>query len=166
MSLDYAQKNLGLYPVLLDNVLITHDIERMREDRDNGYEVIDYPKTRAGFITAAAPNMNNQHNHGKIFDDFRTELIKMFELIFTTPKFCGKEYDVIVLGMIGCGAFAPSDPVESLTYRTNMANLIAKFVNHYRRLYKVICIAIPDKNGENYQICKKAFETIDNIVFT
>jgi len=166
MSLDYAQKNLGLYPVHFDNVLITHDIERMREDRDNGYEVIDYPTTKAGFITAAAPNMNNQHNHGKTFNDFKMDMVKMFELIFTTPKFSGKEYDVLCVGALGCGAFAPHDPVESLAYRTNMANLMAQYVNHYKRLYKVICVAIPDKNGENYQIFKKAFEGIDGIIFT
>lgn len=166
MSLTYANEQLGLYPVHLDNVLITHDIERLREDKEQGYEEVRYIDTKAGFITAAAPNMNNIHYKGKTFDDLKTDLMKMFELIFTTPKFSGKEYNVLIVGCIGMGAFAPHDPVESLAYRTNMANLIAKFVNHYRVLYKVICVAVPNKNGENYQIFKKASEGIEGIVIT
>jgi len=164
MSLEYAQSQLGLYPVHLDNVLITHGIERMREDKENGYEVIDHIDTCASFITAAAPNMNNPHYKGKTFDDLKNDLVKSLELIFTIPKFCGN--NVLIIGAWGCGAFAPHDQKESFAYRTEMANLIAKYTNHYRRLYDVICVAIPNKNGENYQIFKKAFENIDGIVIT
>jgi len=120
MSLSYAESELGLYPVHLDNVLITHNIERMREDKEQGYDVIDYPNVSAGFITAAAPNMNNSHYKGKTFEDLKIDLVKSLELIFTTPKFSGKEYDVLVVGAWGCGAFAPHDQKESFAYRTEM----------------------------------------------
>jgi len=59
-SLDNVKNDI--YPFPLESVLITRDIERMRESRDNGYELINNPITSCGIISAAAPDMRKAKN--------------------------------------------------------------------------------------------------------
>ena len=164
-SLDHARCN-GIYPFPLESVLITHNIERMRENRENGYAVISNPTISCGIITAAAPDMHRVKNKNKTFEDFDIGMNKLFHLIFTVPK-CNKEnYNVLVIGAFGCGSFAPKEQEKRIPYKISMATLMMQYVVKYRGLYDIISIAIPDKNGENYQIFQEVFKNIPGIVFT
>jgi uncharacterized protein (TIGR02452 family) len=165
MSLEHAQNN-GSYPIGLGNILMTPNIERMRENRNNGYAVINMRNVTCGFISTAAPNMNAGPNKHKTFDDFSADLKQAFKFIFMAPK-CSKEnYNVSLLGAWGVGVFAPHAPDKRIPYKVSMAQLMMQYVTKYRSLYDIVCIAIPDKTSENYQIFKAAFQNVDGIVFT
>jgi len=43
---------------------------------------------------------------------------------------------------------------------------MAQYVMQYRGLYEVICIAVPNKNGENYQILRQVFKDVPGIIFS
>jgi|AntRauTorckE6833_2_1112554.scaffolds.fasta_scaffold27804_2 uncharacterized protein (TIGR02452 family) len=149
------------YPLSNNHLLITHDIKRYRENSNNGYKIINIPNISAGFITTAAPNMRSIKNKKKQFHHFKDEINQLFKLIFTAAyvKF-EEEYNVLVIGAWGCGAFAPLKSEERIKYISDMANLMAVAANNYRYMYDYISVSIPDKNSENYQIFKKAFSRI------
>ena len=155
-------RNGSLYPIKPTEVLITHMISRYRESMTNGYAVINQPNVRAGFITAAAPNMRLGKNKNKSFNNFKDEIRSTLDLIFTVPQFNNREgYNVLVVGAWGCGAFAPAsrgaDKKKRNEYIRQMANTMAEYVNNYRYLYDIISISIPDENSENYNIFKQFF---------
>ena len=152
-SLLDAKEN-KLYPIKFGSVLITHNVKRIRENRDNGYKIIPNNNIYTGFITSAAPNMRLYNNMNKNFSDFEDGLRKSLDLIFTVP-IAKNNYNVCILGAFGCGAFAPSDTLKRDTYITNMVSLILEYANKYRNLYDVISISVPDKTGQNYQFFNK-----------
>lgn len=92
-------------------------------------------------ITAAAPNLSHQK-----FDKKKT--YDVMEMLFFAPKlYDDNQVDALVLGAWGCGAFG-NDP-------HTIANLFSKLILQYKNYYRVICIAIPKNNTNNYDIFHK-----------
>ena len=152
-SLLDAKEN-KLYPIKFGSILITHNVKRVRENRNNGYKIIPNNNITSGFITAAAPNMRIFRNVNKNFSDFDADIRKSLDLIFTVPV-AKDNYNVCIIGSWGCGAFAPTVPIKREVYIRSMASLILEYANKYGNLYDVISISVPDKTGQNYQTFSK-----------
>lgn len=168
MSLDRVNRRTDtydsrLYPIDPGSVLITHRIERLREDRDQGYKVIEKPNISCGFITASAPDMTLRDNARKSFKEIAVDLNKLFKLIFNVPKCTRENYTALILGAFGCGNFAPVNQNERTPYIINMAKLMKEHVVKYRGLYDIISIAIPNKASENYKIFREVFKDVEGI---
>lgn len=151
-----------LYPIKQGTVLITPGIKRVREGIENGYKLISEPTTEVCFITAAAPDLNEHHKESiptSTFANHRETINTTMKLVMTSSKTIA-DYNVLILGAWGCGAFAPRNIYKRNSHINQMANEIKKVCSHYRYLYDIIIFAIPDKSSENYKIFSSVFKSM------
>lgn len=162
-----------LYTVLIDSeediyplnnksaVAYVKNIPRIRENRNHGYAISNKPVLNTSFICAAAPNMNDEFNFDKTFDNFKNEIEKLLKIIMVSPqKANNNEYSCIIIGAFGCGAFAPRDGRHD-GYIDKMASCIIDIANDYRHLYDYVIIAIPKNlygTDNNYNMFKKKLD--------
>lgn len=118
------------------NVLFTEEVQCLRTPAAMSYRLLRNKanKVKAGFVEAAAPIFGR---HGdKFFEEWRTNPEEWYERVFLNvffaPKSIDPEYDVLVVGPWGCGAFG-NDPH---TVAQSFLNVIQK--HRLLELYKEI----------------------------
>jgi uncharacterized protein (TIGR02452 family) len=115
---------------------------------------------KVSIITLAAPNLrlpeelkSFKQNPEQYFGWIKN----IIRLSCVVPYLSGDENKVLVLGALGCGAFAPN-PQEIQNYPTSIANLFYEvlFEEGYASYYDNICFAIPP--GYNYDKFQEVFK--------
>jgi uncharacterized protein (TIGR02452 family) len=89
-------------------------------------------------VSGSLPNLNiEKFNKQKVFDNIQK--------IFIIPAIHGN--DTLILGAWGCDMFRNNPKI--------IAELFCMLISKYKKLYKIICFAIP--KGYNYKIFKQVF---------
>ena len=152
------------------NVKYLSNLHVHREDdaQSNGNYNILQKSIPVSIITVAAPNLNAgeqlnifRENPKVIFD----ELKQIIKLACMSPIIIGDNINVLILGALGCGAFAPSDFIQtevlgSVQYTHIIANIFIDVLLSTQNLlsaYDCICFAIP--KGPNYDAFLETFTT-------
>jgi uncharacterized protein (TIGR02452 family) len=142
----------------LGEVLYTASVPRHRENQYFGYKIIyGIPNNFSSFISTAAPDLgrNKLAHASSNFEDYRIKIEDTLHAIFKVALY--KNYDTIIIGAFGCGAFAPVHPIDKKIYVNKMAKTMRNILNKYRYSFNSIIVAIPSKTSLNYTTFEKYF---------
>ena len=149
-------------------VWYTPNVKFYRNDTD--YKILpDEDQYKASVITSAAPNLHDQETIPSK-DMFEKTIRRIYDIPAVikgeeTKRYVMGVYDkpsnmphinVLILGAWGCGAFAPPSIPN---YNIFIANRFAQVLASEKRIYDVVCFAIPKRFGtENYDAFLKVFK--------
>jgi uncharacterized protein (TIGR02452 family) len=115
----------------------------------------------ASIISAAAPN--NKRKREQLSDSEMHDIEMVIRNILDVAG-CRYDFDVLILGAWGCGAFAPQEgfsPIVPQVYVNIIANIFKEVIKSSQTKLKIICFAIPQKSKhdklDNYDIFEKHF---------
>jgi uncharacterized protein (TIGR02452 family) len=140
-------------------ITLSPNVEFIRDDK-----TLQFLDTRdiytASIISAAAPN-----NKSKREPLSETEMHDIERVIRNILDVAGcRDFDVLILGAWGCGAFAPQkgfSPIDPRVYVNTIAHIFKKVIKSSQTKLKIICFAIPQKSKhdklDNYDIFEKHF---------
>jgi uncharacterized protein (TIGR02452 family) len=137
----------GYYP-WNQRIIISKNIEFIRDS-----ELDESEKYTASIISAAAPN-----NKGKTtpLNAYEMREIEIVIRNILNLAGCVNDFEVLILGAWGCGAFAPQAPASTVDntqlYVNTIANIFNQVLQTSKTNLKTICFAIPQKSQ---------FETLD-----
>lgn len=131
----------SLYPFDLTNVILT---ERVTVVKNEKYEDLNYPFTVSMLASAAItrPHLTPDENYTK---EDRKIMQYTIDNIFRVAKLF--EYDILILGALGCGAF--QNPPEIV------ANIFKETIKTYDKCFDKIIFAVKSKNDNNYDTFNK-----------
>jgi hypothetical protein len=134
------------------------------DEQSGSYTLLpDRKWTTASVITAAAPNLHYMSSLDNLPNP--TEYEDLIRQIYFTPiKFRTDNSEmphisVLILGALGCGAFAP---VKFPTYNKFIAKVFVKILSECGGHYDKICFAIPKDKSGNYDTFLAEFEKHKN----
>ncbi len=153
-SLNLAQKRDKMYARWGDKwdsqLLYTPNVLFIRGDSrqtKNGYDMLDIKdQFRVGVITAAGPNLGHITNPNQVPSS--SKYVDLIKTIHEAPFMANDKTDILIVGALGCGAFAPSDEVFG-EYNKFVAKCFKVALSQIGGRYKKICFAIPSGNS-NY----------------
>ena len=182
-----ANKKYNYYDFKWDeHILYSPDLSLFRYDNSqsngqytfirNDSNLVGSIPIKVSVITAAAPNLRNDYNTINLFTknqqdiyDIIYQLIKKICLfpIYLNKQKKEKKINVLILGAFGCGAFCPSNDLQSnlgIKYNKDIATLFANVLletPYLLTIYDFIYFAIP--SGDNYNTFHDVFKSFNLI---
>jgi len=142
-------------------IILSPNVEFIRDD-DKSLQFLDERDIyTASIISAAAPN--NKSKSEPLSDSEMRDIEKVIRNILDVAG-CRYDFDVLILGAWGCGAFAPQERFSSIdprVYVNTIAYIFKEVIKSSQTKLKIICFAIPQKSKhdklDNYDIFEKHF---------
>jgi uncharacterized protein (TIGR02452 family) len=142
-------------------IILSPNVEFIRND-DKSLQFLDKRDIyTASIISAAAPNNKSKHEP---LSKTEMDYIEMVIRNILDIAGCRYDFDVLILGAWGCGAFAPQEgfsPIVPQVYVNIIANIFKEVIKSSQTKLKIICFAIPQKSKhdklDNYDIFEKHF---------
>ena len=142
-------------------IILSPNVEFIRND-DKTLQFLDKRDIyTASIISAAAPNNKSKHEP---LSKTEMDYIEMVIRNILDVAGCRYDFDVLILGAWGCGAFAPQKGFSSIdpqVYVNTIAHIFKKVIKSSQTKLKIICFAIPQKSKhdklDNYDIFEKHF---------
>ena len=142
-------------------IILSPNVQFIRDD-DKTLQFLDKRDIyTASIISAAAPNNKSKHEPLSETEMHDIEMV-IRNILYVAG--CRYDFDVLILGAWGCGAFAPQKGFSSIdpqVYVNTIAHIFKKVIKSSQTKLKIICFAIPQKSKhdklDNYDIFKKHF---------
>jgi uncharacterized protein (TIGR02452 family) len=163
-SLQYRDRDTSIIPRnerWKQRIILSPNVEFIRDD-DKSLQFLDERDIyTASIISAAAPN--NKRKSEPLSDSEMHDIDMVIRNILYVAG-CINDFDVLILGAWGCGAFAPQEgfsPIVPQVYVNIIANIFKEVIKSSQTKLKIICFAIPQKSKhdklDNYDIFEKHF---------
>lgn len=162
-SLQEEQKRGG-YPFRWsEHIKVTRDVPFFRADGTKGYKWYQKP-LMATVLSCAGPDLRGFESIKFELEQYQKNPQEVFDRIYRviqTALTAVPEADVLIVGALGCGAFAPNSlGSEAVThYREQVARLFLKALQETPITAKIVCFGIYSPPGtqdeENFRIFEK-----------
>lgn len=143
-------KNTKHYGAYTNECLVSHNVTVIADMPGNYIKESD--RFTIDVITCAAPNWTSILRYDA---DNTAMLNKMIQASFNRVQYVmrtlsGYEYDTIILGAFGCGAFRNDPEVVAEAFYYSLTELLPNVFNR-------VVFAIPDENSKNYRVFANQF---------